>query len=65
MNVGQLAGKSVGRHLEAKDFYWGSAFKLSGTPSFKGLGTARPETWTVEIDNGALICMIMNINDPN
>jgi hypothetical protein len=29
--------------ISANDFYWGSAFKLSGAPSFKGLGTARPK----------------------
>jgi hypothetical protein len=55
----------VGRQLEANDFYWGSAFKLSGAPSFKGLRTARAETSPTEIDNEALICMIMNINDLN
>jgi hypothetical protein len=47
------------------EFYWGSAFKLSGAPSFKGLRTARAETSPTEIDNEALICMIMNINDLN
>jgi hypothetical protein len=51
--------------ISANDFYWRSAFKLSGASSFKGLGTASPQSLPMEIYNGALICMIMNINDIN
>jgi hypothetical protein len=48
--------------ISANDFYWrASAFKLSGAPSFKGLGTARPQSSPMGIYNGALICMIVNI----
>jgi hypothetical protein len=50
--------------ISAND-YWRSAFKLSGAASFKGLGTARPQSSPMGIYNGALICMIMNINDLN
>jgi hypothetical protein len=76
---GNFGGPYVGHHasdmtqlsavekvtISANDFYWGSAFKLSGAPSFKGLGTARPQNSPMGIYNGALICMIMNINDLN
>jgi hypothetical protein len=51
--------------ISADDFYWRSAFKLSGAPSFKGLGTSRPQSSPMGIYNGALICMIMNINNLN
>ena len=49
--------------ISANDFYWGSALKLSGAPSFKGVGTADPQSSPMGIYNGALICMMMNIND--
>ena len=49
--------------ISENDFYWGSAFHLSGVPSFKGLGTADPQSSPMGIYNGALICIIMNINE--
>jgi hypothetical protein len=51
--------------ISANDFYWGSAFHLSGASSFKGLGTADPQSSPMGIYNGALICMMMNINELN
>ncbi len=30
--------------IAANGFYWRSALKLSGAPSFKGLGTADPQS---------------------
>jgi hypothetical protein len=51
--------------ISANDFYWGSALKLSGAPSFKGVGTASPQSSPMGIYNGALIRMMTNINDLN
>jgi hypothetical protein len=49
--------------ISANDFYWRSASKLSGASSFKGLGTASPQSSLMGIYNGALIYINMNIND--
>jgi hypothetical protein len=51
--------------ISANDFYWLMAFKLSSALSFKGSGTACAQSSPMGIYNGALICMIMNINDLN
>ncbi len=49
--------------ISANDLYWRNAFQLSGAPSFKGLRRANPQSSPLGIYNGALICMIMNINE--
>jgi hypothetical protein len=51
--------------ISANDFYWRTAPNVSGGSGFKGVGTADPQSSPMGIYNGALICIIMNINDLN
>ncbi len=51
--------------ISAKDFYCGSVLELSGAPSLKGLGMAHPQSSPKGNYNGALLCMIVNINELN
>jgi hypothetical protein len=51
--------------ISANDFYWRTAPNVSGGSGFKGVGTADPQSSPMGIYNGALLCIIMNINDLN
>ncbi len=51
--------------ISAKDFYSGSVLELSGGPSLKCLGMAHPQNSPKRNYNGALLCIIMNINELN
>ncbi len=51
--------------ISAKDFYCGSVLELSGAPSFKCLGMAHLQSSPKGNYNGALLCMIMDINELN
>jgi hypothetical protein len=48
--------------FSANDFYWRTPPNICGSSGFKGVGTADPQSSPMGIYNGALICIIMNIN---